>query len=202
MLSCAFVVLTLTAAETQLTKGFSLSPAATPRHSAVASGKATDFPSARAMCEEGWRVSMLPTTTATTLSATTSIPRTGGGSAAPAVLQKLGHPRPPLCVLSPRIWYGSRECTCASSTSLYVSVSISVHLSIFSTHLSIYLSIQLSIYQYISIICRSFQALSTHDTFFPPISSGRPACDCCIELHYHCSTGVSALGISYVTINR
>lgn len=46
VLSCTFVVLTLTAAETQLTKGFSLSPAATPRHSAVASGKATDFPCA------------------------------------------------------------------------------------------------------------------------------------------------------------
>ena len=43
VLSCAFVVLTLTAAETQLTKGFSLSPAATPRHSAVASGKANGF---------------------------------------------------------------------------------------------------------------------------------------------------------------
>lgn len=121
MLSCTFVVLTLTAAETQLTKGFSLSPAATPRHSAVASGKATDFPSTQAMCEEGWRVSMLPTTTATTLSATTSIPRTGGGSAAPAVLQKLGHPHPPLCVLLPRIWYGMVHANaCASLLPLYI----------------------------------------------------------------------------------
>ncbi|KYN10748.1 hypothetical protein ALC57_17355 [Trachymyrmex cornetzi] len=102
ILSCAFVVLTLTAAETQLTKGFSLSPAATPRHSAVASGKATDFPSARTMCEEGWRASILPTITATTLSATTSIPQTGGGSAAPAVLQKLGHPHLPLHASPPR----------------------------------------------------------------------------------------------------
>lgn len=89
VLSCAFVVLTLTAAETQLTKGFSLSPAATPRHSAVASGKATDFPCTWTMNnEEGKRTSMLPTTT----SAATSSPRTSGGSAAPAVLQKLGHP--------------------------------------------------------------------------------------------------------------
>lgn len=36
--------MTLTAVETQLTKGFSLSPAATARHSDVASGKAAGFP--------------------------------------------------------------------------------------------------------------------------------------------------------------
>lgn len=139
VLSCTFVVLTLTAAETQLTKGFSLSPAATPRHSAVASGKAVDFPSIRAMCEEGWWAPVLPTTTATTLSATTSIPRTGGGSAAPAVLQKLGHPHPPLHISSPRLWYGSRGCMCVSSLPSHI----------FSLH--IYLFIYLFIYLRVSI---------------------------------------------------
>lgn len=139
MLSCAFVVLTLTAAETQLTKGFSLSPAATPRHSAVASGKAADFPSARATCEEGWRASMLPTTTATTLSATTSIPRTGDGSAAPAVLQKLGHPRPPFRVEYHRREYGMVHADACASLfyPLYV-FSLFIHLSVY---LSIYLFI-------------------------------------------------------------
>jgi len=102
-LSCAVVVLTLTAVETQLTKGFSLSPAATARHSDVASGKAVDFPCGPRDEHEGWRASMLPTTTASSSSAATSSPRTGGGSAAPAVLQKLGHPNAP----SQRRQYGS-----------------------------------------------------------------------------------------------
>lgn len=172
VLSCAFVVLTLTAAETQLTKGFSLSPAATPRHSAVASGKATDFPSTRAMCEEGWRASMLPTTTATTLSATTSIPRTSGGSAAPAVLQKLGHPHPPLRVLSPRMVHAN---TCAFLPPPYM-FRPSIYLFIYPF---IYLFIYLCIYP---VICPSIYlllatALSTRDTFFPLI-------DAIVELHY------------------
>jgi len=102
-LSCAVVVLTLTAVETQLTKGFSLSPAATARHSDVASGKAADFPCDPRDEHEGWRASMLPTTTASSSSAATSSPRTSGGSAAPAVLQKLGHPNAP----SQRRQYGS-----------------------------------------------------------------------------------------------
>jgi len=155
----------LTAAETQLTKGFSLSPAATPRHSAVASGKAADFPSARAMCKEGWRASMLPTTTATTLSATTSIPRTGGGFAALAVLQKLGHPHPPLHAPSESMVWFTRMHTRLFYHPTY-SVSIHIHLSIYlSIYSSIYLStsIPLSICRYLTVICSS--AHSTHDSF-------------------------------------
>lgn len=149
MLSCAFVVLTLTAAETQLTKGFSLSPAATPRHSAVASGKAADFPSARTMREEGWRASILPTTTATTLSATTSIPRTGGGSAAPAVLQKLGHPAPtpPRIAAEGMIWFTRMHAPLFyhPAYSLYISIYLFIYLSIY---LLIYLFIYMHIYIY------------------------------------------------------
>lgn len=146
VLSCAFVVLTLTVAETQLTKGFSLSPAATPRHSAVASGKATDFPSARTICEEGWWASILPTITATTLSATTSIPQTGGGSAAPAVLQKLGHPHLPLHISPPRVWFTLMHARLIyyPTCSLYTSIYLPIYLSIY--HLFIYTCVYLVMY--------------------------------------------------------
>lgn len=105
----------------------------------------------------GGVASILPTTTATTLSATTSIPRTGDGSAAPAVLQKLGHPHPPPHVSPPRIWYGSRGYISlfyppyifSPYISIHPPICLSVHLSIYLIYLSSYISIQLSVYRYI-----------------------------------------------------
>lgn len=199
--SCAFVVLTLTAAETQLTKGFSLSSAATPRHSAVASGKAAPRifrAHPRARRRGRCRASMLATTTAITASAVTSSTRTGGEFAAPAVLQKLGHlhnPSPRVTTIDGMIWF-TRIHARPFGFSLSCVFSI-YHLSIDLSYILVCLSVRFySLHLSHTYFARREAAFSMRSTFTIPFGRSRSNCQLRLQLTF------SLLPVSSVTENR